>query len=195
MIDINYEKTLNDYITSVINLSLESRTRFINCFKYQQFPKKHFLIRQDQVAHYLYFIIKGAAREFYDAEEKEITNWITCENEFVTSFASFISGKPSNQNIDLIEDSVLLSISRSDLYNLYDQDRDIERFARLVIEKHYCWLEEHTLFLKSTSAKEKYDNLVKFEPHMINRFPLGYIASYLGISQETVSRIRAGKLY
>jgi len=189
------EKMLSNYIDSVTKISEESRISLLNCFKTETYPKKHLLVKQGQTVYKLYFIIKGVAREFSLIDGKEVTNWITCENEFVTSFGSFISGKPSFQSIDLIEDSILLSISRKDLYSQYERFPDLERFARLVVEKYYCWLEELYLFQKYNSAKEKYDALLEFNPEFINRFPLHYIASLLGVSLETVSRIRAGKPY
>jgi CRP-like cAMP-binding protein len=90
----------------------------------------------------------------------------------------------------LIEDSTLWGIAYDDLQQLYNTHPDIERFGRLANERYYVMLEDRFVSNHFKEARERYENLISHSPHIIQRVPLGYIASYLGITQETLSRIR-----
>lgn len=139
----------------------------------------------------MYFLEKGALRGYYTLDGKEITHWFGFENDFVTSFHSFITQAPAVENIHLIEGSVLWAISKNTLEKLFNQHHDIERLVRIAYEKYYIRLEERFVNAHFKTAAERYEDLVKGTPHILGRVPLGYIASYLGISQETLSRIRS----
>jgi CRP-like cAMP-binding protein len=158
-----------------------------------ELPKNALLVQEHKVCNHLYFLETGCLRGFYNLDGKEVTYWFGFENSFVTSFYSFISRKPSFENIQLMEDSTLWSVSYQTLQNLYDQYVDMERLGRIVHEKYYIMLEERFVANHFKDAKERYENLLESSPHILQRAPLGYIASYLGISQETLSRIR-GKI-
>ena len=138
----------------------------------------------------MYFLEQGALRGYYTLEEKEITHWFAFEQDFVTSFHSFITGEPSVENIQLLEGSVLWSISKDNLKRLLDQYHELERLLRIAYEKYYIRLEERFVNAQFKTATERYQTLLKQTPHIIERASLGHIASYLGISQETLSRIR-----
>ena len=129
-------------------------------------------------------------RGYYSLEGKDITHWFGFENDFVTSFHSFITGQPAVETIQLLQGSILWSISRADLNVLLDRFPEIERLVRIIYENYYIRLEERFINSQFKSAAERYQNLLEQAPHIIERVPLGYIASYLGISQETLSRIR-----
>ena len=153
-------------------------------------PKASYLIKEGKVSNHIYFLEKGCLRGFYNLDGKEITYWFAFENDFVTSFYSFITRKPSVENIQVMEDSTLWSIAYDDLQKLYNKHPDIERFGRLINEHYYVMLEERFVSNHFKEARERYENLASNSPHIIQRAPLGYIASYLGITQETLSRIR-----
>ena len=138
----------------------------------------------------MYFLEQGALRGYYTLEEKEITYWFAFEQDFVTSFHSFITGEPAVENIQLLEGSVLWSISKDNLKQLLDQYHELERLLRIAYEKYYIRLEERFVNAQFKTATERYQTLLKQTPHIIERASLGHIASYLGISQETLSRIR-----
>jgi CRP-like cAMP-binding protein len=164
-----------------------------NALKKTELPKNSLLITEGSVCHQLYFLEKGCLRGYYNLEGKEITHWFAFENNFVTSFYSFISRKPGIDNIQLIEDATLWSVSFETLQKLYDQHQDIERMVRIINERYYVMLEERLISAQFKTATERYEHLLESSPYMLQRIPLGYIASYLGISQETLSRIR-GKI-
>jgi CRP-like cAMP-binding protein len=133
----------------------------------------------------------GALRGYYTVEEKEITHWFSFEEDFVTSFHSFITGQPSVENIQLLEGSILWAISKESLTQLLNQHREIERLLRIAYEKYYIRLEERFVNAQFKTAAERYQTLLQQRPNIIERVSLGYIASYLGISQETLSRVRS----
>ena len=148
------------------------------------------LVTHGNRCRHLYFLQQGALRGYYTLDGKEITHWFGFENDFVTSFHSFITGQPAVESIQLLQGSILWSISREDLNVLLDRFSEIERLVRIVYENYYIRLEERFINSQFKSAGERYQNLLEQSPHIIERVPLGYIASYLGISQETLSRIR-----
>jgi CRP-like cAMP-binding protein len=172
-------------------LSPEAERAVEEGFERLVFPKNHFLVNEGKTCRHLYFIEKGSARGFYNLDEKQVTHWFAFENDFVTSFHSFITQQPAVENIQLLEGSVLWGISKNKLEQLLTNFHDIEKLLRLAYEKYYIRLEERYVNGQFKSAGERYDDLLVQSPHIIERVPLGYIASYLGISQETLSRVRA----
>ena len=102
-----------------------------------------------------------------------------------------ITGEAAVENIQLIESCTLWAIAKETLTDLFNQQHDIERLVRIAYEKYYIRLEERYVNAQFKSAKERYEDLILQTPHILERVPLGFIASYLGISQETLSRIRS----
>ncbi|MFY0598288.1 MAG: Crp/Fnr family transcriptional regulator [Cyclobacteriaceae bacterium] len=153
--------------------------------------KDAFLVQEGHVCHRLYFIVEGCVRGYYNKEGKEVSHWFGFETDFVTSFQSFTSRLPGIENIQAIERTSLWSISHKSLYKLYDQYREIERLGRITCEQYYNRLEDRYVNAQFKSASDRYTELLESKAHIIRRVPLGYIASYLGISQETLSRIRS----
>lgn len=173
------------------NLDRDAQIALENHLSFDQMDKGELLLKTGQVCHRLYFIEQGAVRGYYYAEGKEITHWFGFETDIVTSFHSFIQQNPSVENIETIEPLTAWSISRKDLYALYDKHPSIERLGRLTCEKYYVRLEERYVNAHFKTALKRYQDLLNQSSHIIQRVPLGQIASYLGISQETLSRIRS----
>ncbi|CAN5601882.1 Crp/Fnr family transcriptional regulator [soil metagenome] len=179
------------HIANYYPLSTEAQNALPDCFEKISLSKNEYLLREGQISRQLYFLQKGALRGFYNLDGKEITHWFGFENDFVTSFHSFITRQPAVENIQLLESSTLWSISKERLIDLYNHYHEIERLVRIVYEKYYIRLEERFVNAQFKTAKELYENLLQQTPHILERVPLGYFASYLGISQETLSRIRS----
>jgi len=183
-------KTLFERIQLFCKLSSPAIKGMSAVLQKVELSKGSYLITERKVCNHIYFLEKGCLRGFYNLDGKEITYWFAFENDFVTSFYSFITRKPSVENIQLIEDSSLWCMAYDDLQKLYNKHPDIERFGRLTNEHYYVMLEERFVSNHFKEARERYENLASLAPHIIQRVPLGYIASYLGITQETLSRIR-----
>lgn len=181
---------LLQHISSYASLSAATTEAIHDSFEKQLRPKNDLLLREGQICRYLYFMEKGALRGFYNSEGKEITHWFGFENDFVTSFHSFITQQPAVENIQLTEGCILWAVSKEKLDDLLNRFTEIERLLRLAYEKYYIRLEERFVNAQFKTASKLYEELLQQRPHIVERMPLGYIASYLGISQETLSRIR-----
>ncbi len=182
---------LLSHIKTYAPLSDEAQFALQQKFDQITLSKNEYLLTEGKICRHLYFLQQGALRGFYSLDGKEITHWFGFENDFVTSFHSFITQQPAVENIQLLEGSIVWAISKDTLFGLFDQFHEIERMVRIVYEKYYIRLEERFVNAQFKTAAERYENLLQDNPHIIERVPLGYIASYLGISQETLSRIRA----
>jgi len=184
------EKLLNN-IKSFHPLSDLAAAAISECFTKVILSKNECLITEGKVCRHLYFLEQGALRGYYNLDGKEVTHWFSFENDFVTSFHSFITLQPAVENIQLIEGSILWSISKENLNSLLSRHHEIERLVRIIYERYYIRLEERFVNAHFKSATERYHDLIMQAPHIIERVPLGAIASYLGISQETLSRVRS----
>ncbi|RPD43480.1 Crp/Fnr family transcriptional regulator [Paracnuella aquatica] len=171
-------------------LSDDARDALQSCLHEVVRAKQQYLVTEGKVCRHLYFLQQGALRGYYNVDSKSITHWFAFENDFVTSFHSFITQQPAVENIQLLEGSVLWAISKEQLTGLMKQYHPIESLVRTIYEKYYIRLEERFVNAQFKTATERYQDLLQQNPHIIERVPLGYIASYLGISQETLSRIR-----
>lgn len=170
-----------------------ARAALEESFVQQQFCRNEWLIEAGQVCRYLYFIEKGSVRGYYVIDGKDLSQWFGFENDFVTSFRSYATKTMATEYIQVAEDSVIWSISRERLDELLVQFPELERLVRLIYEHYYIRLEERYSNAHFQTAAGRYEDLLKKNPHILQRMPLGYVASYLGISAETLSRIRGRK--
>ena len=138
----------------------------------------------------IYFIKKGVARIYYYEEDIEITECFAFENAIIARVESLFTGKPSRKAIQMIEDSELIAISSAKLFDLYDTFPEIERLFRKIFESAYVDTVNRVESIQFHSAEERYNALLKESPNILQRVPLKYIASYLGITQVSLSRIR-----
>ncbi len=159
-------------------------------FQKTTLEKGAFLLREGQVCRHMYFLESGCLRGYYNIDGREVTQWFGFENNFVSSFRSFTAGTPSVEYIQALEEAVLWAISHNDFANLLNTYPSIEKFVRLMYEHYYIKLEERYSNAHFKTASEQYEDLILHYPHILQRVPLGHIASYLGISAETLSRIR-----
>lgn len=183
--------TLLSHISKVIPISKELEAEINRVSKKVKFKKGEAIIEVGERCSNLYFIEKGLVRGYYFDEAKEITGWFAKENEFATSFYSFIAKEPSSETIQVLEDCELIALSYTALQNLYTKFPETERIGRIITESYYIKLEERILNIQFKTAKERYDKLVASNPSLLQRASLGQIATYLGITQETLSRIRS----
>lgn len=156
----------------------------------REFPKNHMLHKQGTTCHHIYLLEKGIARAFFYKEGKDITVHIAAEGELITAVDSVISLKKSRYNVELLEDSDIYLISYSKLQSLLAKHPQYEKYMRLILEQLYGEGADRIEQFLFYSAKERYNNLIKANPSIVNRVNLGHIASYLGMTQETLSRIR-----
>ena len=156
----------------------------------KNFNKDEIITKEGSIESYLYFIKSGAIRKYYLVQGKEHCIDFRFENQFVSSYTSFLTQTPSRQNVQALEDSVLVCLSYSSLQQLYDNSKTGEKLGRhqseyLLIEK-----ETHEASLMLDSPDERYKQLLATKPNWLLRIPSYMIASYLNITPETFSRVK-----
>ncbi len=183
-----------EYFKKKANLSTEAERIVRTAFTREEFPKGHFLFKRDEICKHIYFIEQGFARVYYFSDSgREITADFFSENSFVTAIDSFYQHKPSNVYCELTEDSVVYSISYSEFETLFDKHHEIAKFGFHVLFNMAKEMTEYIINLKFQTAEDKYNALLTKNPTILQKVSLGHIASYLGITQETLSRLRSGK--
>ena len=177
-------------IGQFVQLSKESKDAMASVLRKMELPKGHVLVKQDSVCHYIYFIEQGLTRTFYNKDGKDVTDWLSAEDMFACSIISFLTRQPDRRGIDLLEDAVIWGLHHDELEKLYKHYHDIERLGRLLVSFGLIQLQQRFDDLHFATAAQRYRTLMDTNPSFIQRVPLGMIASYLGITQETLSRIR-----
>ena len=185
--------SLNDYLQSFSFLTSDIKEALVQSFEPVSIDKGALLLQPGKTAKELYFIEQGMIRGYYEKDDKEITHWFGYEGHLCTSYFSFISETPSFEYIQSIEPLKIQKIKRTTLYQLYEQFPLLNRLGREITEQYYIQLEERLYHQHFKEAGERYQLFCQQKPEVLQRAPLGSIASYLGISQETLSRIRSKK--
>ena len=178
-------------ITQHTDLSEESRQALASCLRKRDLPKGHVLVKPDTTCNYLFFVDRGLTRTYYLKDGKEITDWISDEQSFACSIISFITRQPDRRGIDLLEDSVLYALHYNDLNALCRKYHGIETFTRKLVSAGLVQLQQKFDDVHFVTAVDRYRKLMETNPSFIQRVPLGMIASYLGMTQETLSRMRS----
>lgn len=186
-------KTLLKHIQSIHPLSAEAEKVLLEISKEVHFQKGTDVQLIGHTCKTIYFVKKGCVRIYYFKEDIDITESFEFENAFVARAESLFTGKPSLKAIQAIEDTTLIAIDSNKLFQLFDEHRDLERLFRKIIEASYVNTVNRIESLQFHTADERYLNLLKEHKDVLKRIPLKYIASYLGITPVSLSRIRAHK--
>jgi CRP/FNR family transcriptional regulator, anaerobic regulatory protein len=182
---------LPTYIKSIAKISAEAEKKITSAFKREELPKGHLLFAEGEVCRHIYFIEEGGARAYYiSSNGRDITAWFFPKSSFLTAVDSFYHNTPTNIYCELLEDSVVYSIKYSDFEEMMSTNSDMAKFSFHVVFELAKLLTEFIINLKFQTAEERYTALVKKYPAILQRVSLGHIASFLGITQETLSRIR-----
>jgi CRP-like cAMP-binding protein len=152
--------------------------------------KRKLLLKEGMTCEHIYFIIKGALRGFIREGSKDITTWITVENELVSSILSLDERIKANENIQALEKCQLLSLKLEELEIMYERFPETNILARKILQRYYADAERRAFIARLTKAENKYRYFLMRHSVLSNRIPLKYIASYLGVTLETLSRIR-----
>lgn len=156
-----------------------------------QLNKGQMLVTAGAVCTNLYLIRKGVLRSYIKDDKKEITTWISGEQELATCITSFGLQQPARENIQALEDCELSTLSFEDLQYLYDNFPEANIVGRKLLEKYYRDAEERAFIARLMEATSKYKHFIATKAELLNRVPLKFIASYLGMTLETLSRIRS----
>lgn len=181
------------HIKKIANLPDSFDEELESILERREVKKGELLFEEGTICHNVFFIEKGLARIYYYSNSgKEITAWFFEENSFFTAIDSFYNHKPTNDFCEALEDSVIYTVKYTELENLLNEQHGA-RLAFHVLFELTKRMTEFIVSIKFQSAEERYQTMIKEYPSIFQRVALGHIASYLGITQETLSRIRAGK--
>lgn len=154
-------------------------------------PKGHILLKAGTVEKSIFFIKKGIVRAYSDTANSQVTFWFGKEGDTVISMKSYVAGEQGYENIELLEDGELYRIDAHALETLFTTDIHIANWGRKFAEHELLKTEERLISRQFKSATERYTDLLHHTPYLLQRVSLGHIASYLGIIQASLSRIRA----
>lgn len=158
--------------------------------KIRHFERGETIIEKGQTENYLSVVAKGCVRFFVYKDDNEINFEFSFENEFSSSYASFLSRSPSLISSGAVEDVTLISIHHDRLQMLYESSAASERIGRLSIAENYIWIEKRVIQLLTSTPEERYLDLLSQYPEYIQRIPQKYLASYLQVKPESLSRIK-----
>ena len=155
-----------------------------------QLPKGFVLLKSGKVEPNVYLIKKGIVRAYAQMPEGDVTFWFGSEGDIVLSMRSYVEGNKGYEDIELLEDCELYEVKAKDLQSLYVQDIHIANWGRKFAEKELIKTEERLISRLCKPATQRYQDLLENHPDLVKRIQLGHIASYLGITQVSLSRIR-----
>ena len=187
---MNIKLILDNISERYTPLSDECQAELITSSKIRTFKKGELVVREGQYAKSAYLIAQGCARAYYLQDGRDISDWFTFENEVMASIVSFFSEKPSLHFVEFVEDSKAIEFSKETIDQISIKHHDFERFISKVVTETMLGLAERLHTIQFVRAEERFTRLLKIYPDITNRIPLTHIASYLGITLETLSRIR-----
>jgi len=179
------------YFDRLIPLNKEEKEFVKEKFHSRLFRKRQYVLQEGDVCTQFYFVVRGCLR-MYKIDDKGSIHILqfAAENYWIIDLGSFHGVKPSALNIDVLEDTVVLQISRDDLIDLYIQAPKFDRIFRVLIENSFVRLQERLLQNISSTAEERYQTFLEIYPHLVNRLSQVQIAAFLGITPEFLSRLR-----
>lgn len=180
---------LKSYIKSKVEIQESDLEIILSNFKELKISKDRFALRKGQIATNFFFVKSGGLRVYFDHDDKPITSWIALENEFFTDLMSLKTQLPSKFNIQAIEDTVLLTIKSNKMEQLYKEFPLWQQFGRQIWEVNFMKLVEGIISFQTLTAEERYLSIMA-ESELLQRVPLKHLASFLGITQTSLSRLR-----
>ncbi|HVG16207.1 MAG TPA: Crp/Fnr family transcriptional regulator [Chitinophagaceae bacterium] len=185
-------QTLLNNINVFVTLSPEEETIVGSFFRSKMFRKRQYILQEGQKARYKTFIVKGITRTYeVDETGQEHIFQFGLENWWVGDLYSFLTDTDSNYNIDCLEDTEVLQITRPDLEIAFERVPKMERYFRINVENTFVATTKRVSSTLAKSAMERYDEFLKRFPQIEQRVPNHQIASYLGITPQSLSRIRS----
>ncbi len=178
-------------IARTVTLNSEDKDLCTRFFETVSVGRNTILEEQDKVPQFLYFVSEGFLRLFYyDDNGDEITTFLASPDGFIASFLSLIHQKPATENVECITDCELLKISRQNLIALIEQSENFKQFSLVIFEKVIALSQLRANDFATLTAELRYRKMIAEQPLLLQNIPVQYIASYLGIKPQSLSRIR-----
>ncbi|MEO1451196.1 MAG: Crp/Fnr family transcriptional regulator [Bacteroidota bacterium] len=184
-------EALKQRIHEFITLKPQEWEQFSALVRVETIKARTYLTKAGMLASDIYFVKEGLLRLFHLENGKEVSTYFACDNQFMSAYSSIVTHKPSLEYVEAIEESEVYAINFHQLRKLYDSSHNLERIGRIFAESNYLCIVERSLIMQTKTAREKYlDFLQNNAPKIIQRVPQHQIASYLGMTPESLSRIR-----
>jgi CRP-like cAMP-binding protein len=181
---------IKKYFQKQVDISEEDWDIFSSKLIKREFPKKTNLLKVGQTENYLSFIETGIIRFYISKEVEDFTFGFAFKSNFVSAYDSFITQEPSSYELETLSDTIIWSLTYQDLQQIYSQTQIGNKIGRLASEELFLKKSKRELSLLNQSAEQRYLNLFTEQPHLLQFIPLKYIASYIGITPQALSRIR-----
>ncbi|WP_158859245.1 Crp/Fnr family transcriptional regulator [Lunatibacter salilacus] len=182
--------TARELLFDYLPLTDEQWEVFKGGFKIRNYHKGDFILNEGETEQFLSIVLAGSTRHYVMVKGEEKSFDFSFQHEFNCSYSSFIQQEPSRFFIQALEDCVLASIHYDFLQQLYQHYPESNKFGRTAVEQYYIWREQREISLLTSSASERYEKLMQKYPVYLEQVPLKYLASYLNIKPESLSRIR-----
>lgn len=178
-------------IRNYYDVSDDSIHKLADLLTENHYDKNHLLTRSGTIDNYMYFIEKGCTRTYFLIDGKEVTNWFSKEGDITFSSDSLYHRISGYDFVEVLEDSVIYTIPIDSIIHLYKTNIEIANWSRVIHQEVLLKMQNLRIDRLTLSSKERYEKFLKNYPNIINRVNLGYIASFLGMSQQHLSYIRA----
>ena len=178
-------------VRQIYPLPEASLSELLACASLCVHPKGFHILKAGKSESDIFFLAQGIVRAYVLESGKKVTFWIGKEGDAVLSLRSYVRNEPGYENMELLEDSILYCLRRKDLFRLYEKDIHIANWGRKFAELEFLRTEEKMIPLLFTTAAVRYEYLLKRNPELLQRVPLECLASYLGITPVSLSRIRS----
>ncbi|MEL6670580.1 MAG: Crp/Fnr family transcriptional regulator [Bacteroidota bacterium] len=183
-------EALIQYFSQSLALNRAEKEALRTLVPVRQVPKGAYLLREGEISHEFFFILKGCIRLFYRLDPEEKTAFFYTENQFVSAYESYTRQLPSRHSFQALEDTEVAVISRELASDLLARFPRFEWLARLAMEQELIVYQEVISTFVLMNPEERYRNLLQRQPDLIQRIPQHYLATFLGVAPETLSRIR-----
>ena len=184
---------LINYCKTIYSISEDLEASLAKHSIVKKYKIGEFVLKKGVIANYACFVVSGLARSFYFKGEEEVTTKFLAESTLITSIYSFYSRKPGQENIIALENTELICVHFDTMQKLFKEHQEFNTIVRVITERYLFFSEVEIYNLRNQSAEERYRFFLKHHPTLLQRVSLKYIASYLNMSVETLSRIR-GKI-
>ena len=159
-----------------------------------KYAKNEMILREGETCTNIYWVVKGLVRQYYYKNGKELTEYMATENNIVMCIESLFRAQPTHLQIKALEPTILIALPKADLEAVAMKSVNIQILYRKILEESLILSQIHADMLRFESAQDRYQKLIKRQPQLVLRAPLVYIASYLQMTPETLSRVRTATL-